>query len=289
MNRLFNFLFACLTALLLHPVALHGQAFSGLAGDRLDVDINGNIYVLNRERNSLSLWTKDGVRVREMGGSGWENNQFDRPSGIWARNGIDVFVADYGNHRIQRFDRNLNYISTLFTRDDPDPDKRFGYPEDVSLSRLGYLFICDGENGRIAKVNQFAQIERTFGGFGAGEGRLLSPTHVACGPKDHVFVIDGERLVVFDNFGNYLHAVEGVFHGRLALFAGESRVTVVDSSTIFCLDGDERVVYSASTTSVCGVSGRDIDAIAVARDSMFVLTGQGMIVVPDPAIHARDR
>jgi hypothetical protein len=93
-------------------IGLCGAA-ANTVGQQLDVDVYGNILIVDTDRNTVRLFSSDTVLVREIGGSGWQNDQFDRPSGIWARNGIDVFVADYGNHRIQRFDRNLNYISTM--------------------------------------------------------------------------------------------------------------------------------------------------------------------------------
>lgn len=264
-------------------------ADSKLSGDRIDVDINGTISILNTEKNSVTLLKKDRVPLREIGGAGWENNQFDRPSGIWARNGIDVFVADYGNHRIQRFDRNLSYVSTLYTREDPDPDQRFGYPADVAVSRLGFLFICDTENSRIAKINQLSQVERTFGGFSAGEGRLYSPSKVECGPADRVYVVDGPRLMVYDNFGNFLHALAGVFHPPLSLYASDTRVVVVDSSTVYCFNGEERAVCTVPAETVFGVSGKEINAIAFSRDSMFAVSREGLLAAPDPVQMMRER
>ena len=289
MNRSRSGLLVCFALLAVAHGSLPGQIGMTPSGDRIDVDINGNIYVLSTGRNSVKLFTRDRVQTREIGGSGWENNQFDRPSGIWARNGIDVFVADYGNHRIQRFDRNLNYISTLYTREDPDPDQRFGYPADVALSRLGLLFICDTENSRIAKVDRFTQVERTFGGFSAGEGRLYSPSQVECGPKDRIYVVDGVRLVVFDNFGNFLHALAGVFYAPLSLYASDESVVVVDSSTVYCFDGEERPVCAVPTETVFGVKGKEINSIAFSRDSLYALTGNGLLVAPNPAWMARDR
>ena len=91
-------------------------------GTKVDVDLYGNIYVINSDLNTLTLFSKEGTMVRRIGGSGWLNDQFDRPAGVWARNGIDLFIADYGNHRIQRFDRNLNYVSTFYTRDSDNPE-----------------------------------------------------------------------------------------------------------------------------------------------------------------------
>lgn len=282
MNRLRFYVFAYLMFSASPCADICAQPITAAFGERIDIDIYGNIYLLQTNRNSLELLTKERIYKRGVGGSGWENDQFDRPSGVWARNGIDVFVADYGNHRIQRFDRNLNYVSTLSTRENPNPDERFGYPSDVALSRLGYLFICDTENSRIVKVNQYTQVERTFGGFGAGEGRLYAPTQVECGPKDHVYVVDGARLLMFDNFGNFLRVIAGVFHPPLSLYADDRSVVVVDSVAAYCFDNEDRPVCSKRLEPDLGVKGGDVRSIALSQDSMFVLTRNGVFAVADP-------
>lgn len=282
MNHLRFGFAAGLVSVIPFSVAVWAQTSIPLVGGRIDVDLHGNIYMLNSEKNSLRLYTKERVLKREIGGSGWENNQFDHPMGLWARNGIDVFVADYGNHRIQRFDRNLNYISTLYTRENPNPDERFGYPTDVALSRLGLLFICDTENSRIAKVNQFSQVERTFGGFTAGDGRLFSPTQVECGPKDHVYVVDGPRVMVFDNFGNFLYALADVFRPPISLFASDESVVVADSADVYCFDSEERPGRAFPIASLLGAKTMGISAIAFSRDSMFAATTGHLLAIPDP-------
>ena len=173
-------------------------------GTSISVDLAGVMTVVDSHACTVRQYSPAGALLREIGGQGWGNDQFDRPAGVWAKNGIDVFIADYGNHRIQRFDNALAYVSTLATRDNSDPDKRFGYPTAVSLSRLGDLFLCDGENNRVAKVGSSNQVDLTFGGYGAGSGRLTQPVQIDCGPNDDVYVLDPPRIVVFDTFGNYI-------------------------------------------------------------------------------------
>ena len=174
-------------------VLLRAQTIA-VQGTAIDVDLHGNVYVLDAEGNTLSEFDRSGGLLRVVGGPGWQDAQFDRPAGLWARNGIDVFVADYGNHRIERFDRALSFVSSFSTHDSGNPDERFGYPSDVALSREGGLFISDTENSRIVKVDQTNTVERTFGDFGAGKGRLTMPRMVGLGPKDEVYVLDGSAL-----------------------------------------------------------------------------------------------
>ncbi|MEK9138478.1 MAG: NHL repeat-containing protein [Bacteroidota bacterium] len=273
-------LLMCLVLLVVYALPVSAQSTT-MFSKQAEVDIYGNFYVLNAVRNTLRLLSRDRGLKREIGGSGWENDQFDRPAGMWARNGIDVFVADYGNHRIQRFDRSLNYISTLYTRENPNPDERFGYPTDVALSRLGDLFICDKENSRIVKVNRFSQVERTLGGFDAGKGRLSAPTQVEIGPKDHVYVVDGTRVVVYDTFGNFLREL-AAFRSPLLLHADESGVVVADSAMLYCFDDEERPVCTLGLQEAAGVRSEAIRSLAFSRDSMFVLGAEGVTAIVSP-------
>ena len=228
-------------ALLLFPLAMQAQErVLSVRGDRFDVDIYGVIYVLDSQSSLLRVFDAAGKLGREVGGQGWNNEQFDQPQGIWARNGLNIFVADYGNHRIQRYDRTISYVATLYSRDEDNPAIRFGYPTDVSVSRQGDLFLCDGENVRILKVNQADQVDRSFGGPGAGKGALSAPTMVEVGPGDFVYVLDEERIVVFDSFGNYVREIGAESHPRAAAPSLEMK------SALLCLTGP---AYSALTVA----------------------------------------
>lgn len=262
---------------------------TGISGSNFDVDINGRFFVIDDTKNVLRLYAKDQVRQKEIGGPGWGDGQFDRPAGIWARNGIDVFVADYGNHRIQRFDRNLAFISSFSTRDRPNPNERFGYPTDVAVSRLGDLFICDGENSRILKVVGLSQIERTFGGFDAGKGRLRKPVRLEIGPQDNVYVQDGSRVVVFDTFGNFVRIIgDGVFQGMVQISSDESGLVVMDETKLFFFDGDDRLVLDVPIASLLPAPRSTIRAFAFSRGVGYFLTEKGMITVRDQREKASD-
>lgn len=250
----------------------------------IDVDLHGNVYVLNAEGNTLSEFDRSGRLLHVIGGPGWQDAQFDRPAGLWARNGIDVFVADYGNHRIERFDRALSFVSSFSTHDSGNPDERFGYPSDVALSREGSLFICDTENSRIVKVDQTNTVERTFGDFGAGKGRLTMPRMVGLGPKDEVYVLDGERVAVFDAFGNFLRdLVPGVFNKPVALYADNSGVAVLDSASVFFFDAEGRPwgVFPVRSILQEPVAVR---SIALGAGSLYLLVPDGVFCVPDPRL-----
>ncbi len=254
-----------------------------LTGTRLDVDINGNIILVDSDRNTVRLFSKALTRTAEIGGSGWGDDQFDHPAGIWARNGIDIFVADYGNHRIQRFDRKLAFISSFSTRDRSNPDERFGYPTDVAVSRLGDLFICDSENSRILKVIGLSKIAKTFGGFDAGKGRLHKPNQLEIGPNDNVYVQDGKRVVVFDNFGNFIRVIgEGLFQTNVQIFSDEYGLTVLDNRKLFFFDINDRLVFDTQLDSLLKTQQSNVRAFVFSRGVGYFVTSQGILTATDP-------
>ena len=88
-----------------------------IRGNDFDIDISGAYYIVDETKCTVRKVSSKGDVVARIGGPGWDNDRFDQPAGIWARNGLDVFVADYGNHRIQRFDRDLSFVSSFSTRE----------------------------------------------------------------------------------------------------------------------------------------------------------------------------
>ncbi len=263
-------------------IAAGGQIYPAITGTAIDVDVHGTIYVLDAASATLRLYDSRGTLQAEVGGPGFEQGRFDQPSAVWARNGLDIFVADYGNHRIQRFDRQLAFVSELSTRDSDDPDQRFGYPTDVMLSRLGDLYVCDGENQRVLRINRLSQVEKIFGGFDAGKGKLDRPTRIAAGPKDDLYVLDGNRILVFDAFGNFLVSLyEHMWKAPTALFGDEDEVIVADSSKLFWFGPGQQLLgqmeLSGPTSSIGAVRG-----IARQQGKLFLLGEHGLAILADP-------
>lgn len=270
-----------LTLVLLPGVAR--SQFVPIAGTKIDVDVYGNLFVLNADDNTLSLYDREYKRVAMVGGQGWDEGRFDRPASVWARNGMDVFVADYGNRRVQRFDRVLRFVSLLGGVDAGGELPGFGYPTDVALSRLGELFVCDNDNKSVLKIGKSGSIEKTIGGYDAGKGRLLNPSRIEIGPRDNLYVLDGRRILVFDAFGNFVRDLyEGVTREPREIFADGSRIAVLDGGRLYIFDSAER------PSGVCDVAGfladstEQVRSFALAQEKLYLLTGKGLTILKDP-------
>jgi len=242
-----------------------------------DVDLYGRIVLADARKSTVTLLSPEGTVEATVGWRGWESGQFDAPAGVWMRNGIDIFVADYYNHRIQRFDRNLNFVSSLATRQSGNPDERFGFPTDVALSRFGELYVCDSENSRILKFNRSNTVERSFGGLSAGKGRLRMPTNLEIGPADRVYVLDGDKVQVFDGFGNYVRTIgEGLFSGNTVMSADNRGLVVWDAGRMFFFDADDSPVGVTESGEGPGKRVEKLRGLVVSGDDIYVLTVEGI-------------
>jgi hypothetical protein len=252
-------------------------------GTQIDVDVAGNLFVLDRVNATITLYDRAFHKEITAGGPGWENGRFDQPAGLWARNGLDVLVADYGNHRIQRFDRTLTFVSSFSTRDAENAADRFGYPTDVALSRLGELFLCDTENNRIVKVDAENRIATTFGYYGSGLGSLQRPVQLEIGANDWVYVLDPPRILIYDGFGNFLTTLpDGIVAHPTVLFADGKGAIVVDGDSLFCFDLAQHPCAVIPVEELLGGRRASIRSLAVAGGKLYALCAEGLFVVPDP-------
>ncbi|MGD1044933.1 MAG: NHL repeat-containing protein [Bacteroidota bacterium] len=239
---------------------------------RIVLGTQGTIYILDEDENKVSLFFNLQDAPKTIGGFGWSSSSFDKPTGV-ATDGVNIYVSDYGNHRIQRFDRDLNYISSLSTRDTSDVNSRFGYPLDVALSEFGDLFILDGENIRVMKFNTQNSFERAFGDINAGEGKLQNPMRLIA-INSRIFVGDKNRILVFDYFGNYLGSIgNGIINNLNGFAMLTNEILAASNDTIWWFTREGALQKYSSLKNI--ISGERIDQIqdiACNGKQLFILS-----------------
>jgi hypothetical protein len=247
---------------------------------RLITNPQGWIYVLDSERNLLVLLKGEEIPPSSTGGYGWSSTTFDQPTGL-ATDGLNVYVADRGNHRLMRFDRSLNFISSFTTRDTSLLAARFGSPLGVALSRLGDLFVLDGENLRVVKFSANVQYERSFGDIDDARARLRQPIKILISPGDHVYVLEPDRLVEFDYFGQYLREIgRGSFHDASGFCLVQDGIIVVTPTTLFWFNERGEVVRQVRVSEIASASPLGpMEDVAGSGDQLFLLTSVQIRVI----------
>jgi DNA-binding beta-propeller fold protein YncE len=246
---------------------------------RLAVSPQGWIYVIDAERNAVFLLNDSDSAVAAVGGYGWTATTFDRPTGL-ATDGLNVYVSDYNNHRIQRFDRFLNFVSSFSTRDTDVVAARFGYPLGIALSRLGDMFVLDGDNSRVVKFVRSAVFERSFGGIDDQRGKVELPTKILVGSNDHVYVLEQRRLLEYDYFGNYMRTIGlGVLSDARGFDVGESRIVVAAKDTLYWFsDRGDLFRVTPTETLFASMPLSPLEDVALVRDRLYLLTAKRLFV-----------
>lgn len=177
------------------------------------------------------------------GGFSAPDGQFYWPVRVAVDASGNIYVADYNNDRIQKFDPSGSFLgkiavsraygvavdadgniygaefsSSLIKKFDPggtflssfgsygSGDGQFIYPRDVDVDADGNIYVVDNGNARIQKFDPTGHFLLKFGSYGSGDGQLAAPYGVAVDSSGNIYVADAgnSRIQKFDPSGNFL-------------------------------------------------------------------------------------
>ncbi|MCG3174675.1 MAG: hypothetical protein GMKNLPBB_02935 [Myxococcota bacterium] len=183
------------------------------------VDYIGNVYIADTENHVVRkidaatgfIETIAGNGTQGYGGDGGRAREamLSSPVGVRADSMGNLYIADFGNHRVRLVEANSGKIRTIagtgeegYNKDGvPAVEAQLHSPKDIVLSADGtVLFIADRGNHRVRKVNLRTGIIETFAGDGtqgfSGDGgpatkaRLNYPSRLALDEGGNLFVSD---------------------------------------------------------------------------------------------------
>jgi len=227
--------------------------------DPIDVTSDsGKVYVADRLNNRIQVFTTDGNFIRKWGslcnlqnGAGCidtdgagplspGDGQFNDPHAVAVDSAGNVYVADAGNNRIQKFQNDGTFITkwgSFCSKDsgtgcvDQDGtgslsvgDGQFSFPRDVAVDSSGNVYVVDSLNHRIQEFMNNGTFIRKWGslcnlgnGFGCidpdgpgplsvGDGQFSEPLSLAVDFIDNVYVADtgNNRIQKFQNDGTFI-------------------------------------------------------------------------------------
>lgn len=170
------------------------------SANSFSINNSGVLFVTDAYKNEILKLDTLGNVIKKIGGFGWQESSFDFPADIYGST-LNAYVADMNNDRVQIFDKDLNFLSSI-NGNYQNSEHSFRYPSCVSVSNQGDLFILDSDNSRILKFNLRGEYLLQIGGFDAGEYSLNNPVKFVLTNNDNITVIDNNNLLLFDQFGN---------------------------------------------------------------------------------------
>ncbi len=155
--------------------------------------------------------------IGQSGNGGSGNDQFSSPYGVVVNATGHVYVGDYGNHRVQVFDKAGNYQYTIGETSVPGPDNaHLNRTSGVAVNSTGALYVADRDNERVQVFDNAGNYLYTIGVTmqrGSDNAHFIAPMAVAINSSGHVFVCDNgnDRVQVFDNAGHYVNTISSGF------------------------------------------------------------------------------
>ncbi|QQS32483.1 MAG: NHL repeat-containing protein [Acidobacteriota bacterium] len=179
------------------------------------------------------------------GGEGRGGGQFIRPRGMTVDAAGNIYVADTGNSRIQKFDAKGNFLLDL--GDAGDEPGRLREPNGVAVDAKGNIFTADAARNKLLRFNAKGEFEKEWSG--PPEMDFYGPRDIAIAANGSLYIVDQgrTRIVRFDpekeTFSQWgtRGDGEGQFVESTGIAVGAGNIFVADNGNgriqVFDLDG----------------------------------------------------
>ena len=235
-----------------------GQFRWDLSPVGIAVNAAGDVYVTN--------WTLDNAvhRVQMFSGAGaalsqappsyllqWGsagngNGQFSGPVDVAADAAGNIFVADAGNNRIEKFTSTGAFVAQWDSSGFSGP---LSNPVGAATDAAGNVYVPSYFNNRVVMFRGDGTFVTRWGTPGSGNGQFAGPSDVAVDASGTVYVVDSgnSRVQRFDSTGTYLGqwGTSGSGNGQ---FAGPVDMTLDAGGNVYIADsGNHRIQKFTST------------------------------------------
>jgi DNA-binding beta-propeller fold protein YncE len=166
----------------------------------------GNLFVADRLNHRIQKLDADGAFILAIGRAdlqpGGDDGEFEIPNAVATDPNGPIFVADTGNHRVQKFQANGAHLLTIGKPGNQPGGgpAEFREPKGVAVDPAGSFAIADAGNHRVQLFAPNAAYDTDFGGLGSGPEDLDTPVGVAYDGLGALYIADSgnHRITKFD-------------------------------------------------------------------------------------------
>jgi tripartite motif-containing protein 71 len=173
-------------------------------------DSSGNVYVADFGNSRIQKFTADGKFITKWGARGSGDGEFGSgdaivfvgPTGIAVDSSGNVYVADFGNSRIQKFTADGKFITKWGARGSGDGEFGSGDaivfvgPTGIAVDSSGNVYVADFGNSRIQKFTADGKFITKWGARGSGDGEFSRPQGIALDSSGNVYVADSGSDII---------------------------------------------------------------------------------------------
>ncbi len=238
------------------------------------INENDQLYVVDSKNNRIQKFSSSGEYLSQFGSRGSLDGQFvfevhDQDfAGIVTDSLGNIYVADPGNVRIQKFDSNGNYLSTLGSGE-------FIYEViGLAVDASDNLYVADSDGNRILKYDQSGNFSNQWSGVSSQPGSFNSPLDIEQDSLGSIYVSDfrNHRVQKFDSRGRFISQLGDVSHGsETGEFSNPYGISIDSTNNLHVVDsGNYRIqVFDDSGTYISSFSIVDYDGNELTTEQVF--------------------
>jgi len=210
-------------------------------------DATGNLYIADAGNNRVQKWASGATSGTTVAGSssgtaGSTTSLLNNPRGLFVDASANIYVADAGNNRIQKWASGATSGSTVAGSSSGtagSSSSLLNAPSAVSVDGRGYIYIADVNNNRIqlwpsGAANGITIAGSATGSSGSSAALLDDPQGIALDTRNNVYVADynNQRIQKFtDTIRNtFVPADTGIYAATVTTFSN-STAAVNDTIT----------------------------------------------------------
>ena len=153
---------------------------------------NGKLYVCDQYNHRVQVLNTDLTFHTSFGNKGKSSQILKFPVGACFDTHGNVYIAEYGNNRVQAYTAEGEYLRN-FGRG------QLNGPLDVAISSSGVMYIAEVTANRVSMFTATGKFIRSFGKKGTREGQFEAPVTIIIDDDTNIIVTDkdNDRIQVF--------------------------------------------------------------------------------------------
>ncbi len=191
----------------------------------------GNVFAAGGSFDQLIKYSSDGTLLGAWGERGSGNGQFIEPSGVAIDSEGFIYVSDLQNHRIQKFNAEMEYI-TQWT------GEVFGSsifsPYTAAIDSEDYIYVIDISNRCVQKFTSDGEFITAF-----GSEYLGNPMGIAINSQNEIYIVDKyypEPVYIFNSDGELISHWSNGFGDLPGQFAYPESIAIDTADYVYISD-----------------------------------------------------
>ncbi|MDO8971684.1 MAG: 6-bladed beta-propeller [Saprospiraceae bacterium] len=165
----------------------------------LAVDKSGQLYVVDAQKNRLSIFSQDGELRRTITSAALPELTFNTPSNVAVNAQGQIFVVDSMNFRIEIFSPEGESLGTIGSIG--DGPGYFARPRGIAIDGDGHIYIADATFDNIQVFDSSGKLMIYYGQPGKKQaGEFSLPAGMTFDQHNRLYVVDSfnQRLQIFE-------------------------------------------------------------------------------------------